>query len=105
MNNLIMFPSAKTQLYNNPVKINKELINEIVCLVCAKLSMTKEQKKNLNKRVKIYEEIKELLPPGKQKLLSKYEELQLQETDTVLEEAITFMIKNEKEISDTLVNY
>ena len=100
-----MFPSAKTQLYNNPVKINKELINKIVCLVCDKLSMTKEQEKNLNKRVKIYEEIKELLPPGKQKLLLKYEELQLKETDTVLEEAITFMIKNEKEISDTLVNY
>ena len=105
MNNLIMFPSAKTQLYNNPVKINKELINEIVCLVCDKLSMTKEQEKNLNKRVKIYEEIKELLPPGKRKLLSKYEELQLREADTVLEEAITFMIKNEKEILDTLVNY
>lgn len=97
-----MLPTAKTQLYNNPVKLNKENINEIVCLVCDNLGMSKEQEKNLNRRVKIYEEIKELLPPGKRKLLSEYEELQAKETNTVLELAIDFILKNENQINEVL---
>lgn len=104
MNNLIIFPSAKTQLYNNPVKINKKLINEIVCLVCDRLVMSKEQEKNLNKRVKLYEAIKALLPPGKTKLLSEYEELQANETNTVLEMACEFILKNENQINDVLAS-
>ena len=104
MNNLIIFPGAKTYLFNNPVKITKGTINEVVCLVCDRLVMSKEQEKNLNKRVKLFEEIQELLPPDKQELIARYEELQLQETDTVLEEAITFILKNEDQINDVLAS-
>jgi hypothetical protein len=101
-----MLPTSKTYLYHKQIKINKGTINEVINLVYDKISkMTRVQENDLSKRLKIYEELKELLPPGKQKLLLKYEELQVKETDVVLEKAITFIIKNEKEISDTLVNY
>jgi len=43
------------------------------------------------------------LPPDKHKLLLKYEELNARETNTVLEEAISFVIKNEKEILEALL--
>ncbi len=106
MSNIIIFPNAKTHIKNKPKKsINKKTINEIVCLVCDGLSMTKEQEKDLNKRVQIYEEIKALLPDSKQKLLSKYEELQVKETDQIIEEVISFTLKNENQINEILVNF
>jgi len=102
--NIIIFPGAKTKLYNDPIKINKKTVNEVVCLVCDNLLMNKEQERDLNKRVRLYEEIKDLLPPGKKKLLLKYEELQVKETDTVLEEAINYILKNENQINDILAS-
>ncbi|MHB8276486.1 MAG: hypothetical protein ACYDIA_02375 [Candidatus Humimicrobiaceae bacterium] len=105
MSNLIILPTAKTYLYNGQIKLTKETMNEVINLVYDNISnMTRKQSNNLNKRLKIYDELIKLLPPGKHKLLLKYEELNARETDTVLEEAITFVIKNEKEINDVLVN-
>lgn len=106
MNNLIMLPTAKNYLYHNRIKLNKETINEVITLVYDNISeMTGKQFKNLKKRLKIYEELKKLLPPGKQKLLLEYEELNLNENNLALEAAINYMLKNENEISEVLVNY
>lgn len=107
MNNLIIFPGAKTQLYNSPVKINKATINEVINLVYDKISkMTSKQSKNLNQRLKIYEELKKSLPEGKQqKLLQEYSDLYAVETDLILEAAVNYILKNENEISEALVNY
>ena len=105
MNNVIMLPTAKTYLYNNKaLKINKKTINEAVNLILDKITMTKEQKKDLNKRVKLFEEIKELLPPDKINLLLEYEELENKECTTILEEAISFVLENENLINDVMVS-
>ena len=110
MNNVIMLPTEKTYLYNNRnnrnnrTKLNKETINEVINLIYGNISkMTRKQSNNLNERLKIYDKLIKLLPPDKHKLLLKYEELNARETNTVLEEAISFVIKNEKEILEALL--
>ena len=101
--NILQLPTAKTYLYHNRIKLNKETINEVINLVYDNLKMTARQSSNLKNRLKIYDKLIKLLPPGKHKLLLKYEELGLSGGDLVLEEAISFIIRNEKEIYDTIL--
>ena len=104
--NVCMFPTAKTYLHRNRIKLNKETKNELMNLVYDNISkMTRKQSNNLDKRLKIYDELIKLLPPDKHKLLLEYEELNLKGADLALEEAISFVIKNEKEVSEVLTNF
>ena len=105
MSNLIKLPTAKTYLYYQDKRV-KPNINEVVNLIYDKIgSMTARQSKNLTKRLKIYDELIKLLPPGKQKLLRQYNNLYAIETNTILEAAARYMLTNEKDITEALVNY
>lgn len=102
--NILQLPTAKTYLYHNRIKLNKKTVNEIINLVYDNLKLTARQTSNLKKRLKVYDRLIKSLPPDKHKLLLKYEELGFRSGDLVLEEAIGFIIENEKEIYDILIN-
>ena len=92
INNVVMLPNAKTYLYHNRIRLNKETRNRVMELLYNNLKMTRNQSKNLDQRLEICEE-------------EKYSNLYAMETDTVLEAAIVYVIQNENEVSEALVNF
>lgn len=105
MSNLITIPTAMTHLYNRNNRSSriKPNINEVINLVYNRISkMTAGQSKNLNKRLKICDELIKLLPSGKHNLLQKYSDLYAVETNTILEAAVRYMLTNENEVSEAL---
>lgn len=105
MSNVIMLPNAKTYLYNNRIRLNKETRNRVMELLYDNLKMTRKQSNSLDQRLEICEKLKKLLPKSKHKLLEKYSNLYAMETDSILEAAIVYIIQNENEVSEALVNY
>lgn len=107
MGKLIMLPTAKTRLYNNQIQLNKKTIDNVVMHVLNSMAdMTKKQEKDLDKRIKIYGEIEKALSKKQTKLLLKYEELQAKETDKIIEQVISYVVKNENQVLDALaINY
>ena len=102
MNNVILLPTAKTILHHYPKKPGIEVIE----LVYDGISeLTKKQRKLLEKRIKVGDQILEALPKDKKRLFDKYVSLQLDDTCLSIDRAIKWTIENEAEIKDVMLGY
>ena len=93
------------QYFNRNYKQGVASVTKSISSALVGVALKEGYLKNLDQRLEICEELKKLLPKSKHKLLEKYSNLYAMETDSILEAAIIYIIQNENEISEALVNY
>jgi hypothetical protein len=101
MNNIIELPTAKNYIHSYHKKLNLGEVLEFVYNNGLR-TITDKQRKLLDKRIALEDEIIKALPPDKRKLFNRYMDLQLQDSILSIDKAIKWTIDHETEINEVM---
>jgi hypothetical protein len=100
MNNVLFLPTGKNYIHHYHKKPGPEVIEFIYDNGLK--TLTGKQKKLLDKRIALEDEIREALPPEKRILFDRYTDLQMQEICLSTDKAIKWTIEHEAEINEVI---